>query len=229
MNTFALCGLVVTLGTAACSATAAEFKNLGFDAFYSYREQFDYERGKTIVQVPPEFALPGWDCYYAGRPYPESWITINNRGGLDPDLLTLYDPWNPAHYEWPQGSAFALALGTGTSAEAFEVVQVGEVPSDAHLLRYWNGGNPITPSLDGVTIPVQRNGWWVVADISPWAGKTVELRLVAQYTPWGGERWYPYHGLDSVGFLVPEPGPAVLISVGVAAIAILRRRVACGL
>jgi hypothetical protein len=162
MRMLVLAASLVSMG-AYCALTAG-FENLSFDGFQLCASQFGCQprTGKSISMVPLEAALPGWQLYYGGRSY-GPWLTINQMY-IDRDLSTLYDPWTRSYYEWV--SPFALALGTGMPDEAFEVAPVGQVPATAQLLRYWNAGNPITASLDGVPISVQRNGRWAVGDIS---------------------------------------------------------------
>src|SRR5262249_18026951 len=96
--------------------------------------------------------------------------------------------------------------------------QIGLVPLNAKSIQ-WKASNELGLSVQGQAIPVVQIGlgpnytlWG--ANISQFAGQTVDLRISTLQTP---QRLFYTRSLDDIGFssvAIPEPGVAALTALG---------------
>jgi hypothetical protein len=113
------------------------------------------------------------------------------------------------------------------------LLQVGDVPSDAMTIHFFNDGNPFELRVNDNVVPLSYEYFTfppnpsfpvanVSGDISGYAGTNVELKFTTIKIP-----FIPVNGIDSITFStqpVPEPGAFGLLVVGMVALVIRRRR-----
>jgi hypothetical protein len=145
-----------------------------------------------------------------------------NWGGKPATLnLNIYDPRIG-------GDGYNLFLTTGDlfgNEWDTWLSQAGEIPTDADRLSLWIESRPgFFVSVDGMTldlIPDPDRFRYYEVDVSPWKGRTVELRLGINRSAFSGGTT-----LDILGFktLIPEPGAGTLLPVGAGCLWLVRRR-----
>lgn len=225
------------------AATPAPFINLDF-------ELADLTRAETKITLFPNpiapepllfgtglvsDLLPGWTLYLAERP---AEVMAVGSGFLD-----TTDPYRiPTHAALlttdkhlsliPLGflgskveGNYALLLdnfrrGDELGTRSIYLSQTGDVPEHAQWLTYRvltphtvvaiNGSRPSTEAL----IPGDPSLRFL--DVTPWAGQTVELTI--------GIAFDSFAAVDSLAFVVPEPGTVTLLGLGAACLALLMRR-----
>lgn len=191
--------------------------------------------------------LPGWTVYLGGAPeYTTDTMAMDNGffETADPNnvathasLLTtgkLLRALQIFNVNMQIEGQYALMLDNSRNdpvggTRAIRVGQVGDIPSEARFLTFRTFGwitalikrspfldeftwqNPHDLLLFDAADPSRR-----FLDITPWAGQTVELSFVISGdTP---------AGVDSIAFVVPEPGTVTLFSLGAACLALVMRR-----
>jgi hypothetical protein len=136
-----------------------------------------------------------------------------NWTNMDPGFGTLYDMfWNSGlPRPWVYGVAFQPFL----TAE-FELFQTGDVPVEARSVWFASWNHPWSLEIDGTPVSVRYEAGEGRADVSAWAGRTVELRFRSGFLDWS-EPGSHYNTLDSIRFstqVVPEPSMMVLFGAG---------------
>jgi hypothetical protein len=138
----------------------------------------------------------------------------------------------------PFDGKFSLALVPLDSPPvhvAYILRQTGDIPADAQRIEFLNYGEPFEVRLNGVPVSLtydyrvidimegtqQLRVARVVGDISAWAGSAVELefKTLNERSPGpepdpGFGFNYRVNGLDSIVFVVPEPGTWALLGFG---------------
>ncbi len=110
--------------------------------------------------------------------------------------------------------------GPDLGTRSISVSQIGDVPEHARFLTYRllaphtvlaiNGSSPVPGSWDA-SDPSRR-----FIDVSQWAGQTVEIKI--------GIAGDSHAAIDSLAFVVPEPGTVALFSLGAVSLALAMRR-----
>jgi hypothetical protein len=194
---------------------AAPFQNLGFDDANTNR--------LTIVSSNPLIPgpggrgsaadlLPGWTLFSGNTTVSE--IQLNTRllgGGVYGNLISKEAE---EFFQVPVDGRFALQ--TVGADPWFSLVQRGDLSADIRFLRYSYLGNSLRVFMDGVEVgdPFFSSSASMtnkVIDVSAFAGRTVELRFQGT-REFGGAGPFT---IDSVAFLVPEPGYLSLAAIGV--------------
>lgn len=193
---------------------AAPFTNLTFDA--------PNVAGLTPTTEPPlegllwgraSEVLPGWSLMQGDAVDPIMYFADREFRNVLPATLfrSIFDP--------RLGSAgYALNLNTGDrfgNDHDTWISQIGEIPAEAdrlalfvdHIVGFY-------VSLDGIRLDLTPNPdalRFYEVDVSPWKGRTVELRLGIDDSPFTGGAT-----LDILGFktLIPEPGAGALLLAG---------------
>lgn len=223
---------------AVLSAKAAPFQNLNFESSPAF--------------PPGDFSIP-FDLYANALP---GWtVRINNtiQGGawanefiLDaPGVALMTGSSNPLDGQksvYLQSAFSAPTNIPGAQALNVSISQTGLVPLGSQSLRFkslnqWFDYFPVPPGpfdikLGGNSlslIPTFSNGGYVeyAADVSTWAGQTLNLSIGVLASPAWGNTSFPegWAYVDSITFsstAVPEPTVATLI--GLSSIALLRLR-----
>lgn len=195
-----------------------------FNIFGEYIN-FDFESANvegfssTIVKpVPISDALPGWSAYYGGNPTSYVWYDASSLGS---SLVSLFD--NKTVYP-PVSSIdgeYSASLDVRTSPVA--IAQTGTIPSGSlsvvFLVRNIREGSLVI-TFDGNVLPYVKT--WSEptfdvcnADISPYVGKTGELK----FTENSGCNVIDDIQFSSEPFTVPEPGAISLLVMGTVALA----------
>ncbi|MBI5383105.1 MAG: PEP-CTERM sorting domain-containing protein [Verrucomicrobia bacterium] len=179
---------------------------------------------------PVEDALPGWTVIYGTNV--ETLISRNSYGFDGKSRVSI---WEREVYPVPlAGRCFVDFLRYGLDLTPVSIAQTGIVPADSLSLRFlvtmtpWIAGD-MSVQLNGTELQMQVLGFTggatvVGADVSAFAGQTVELRLISHpYQDAGVSQTY----LDNIMFSpepVPEPATFVLLALG-GALAATRWRV----
>lgn len=208
------------------TSRGASFQNLGFDVADVSKVDSEFSRFGGVGAASD--LLPGWQLYQGETRvtqirYDE--ISIGSRHGA----ATLFDndPRGP-FAAWPRAEdRFALLLEEGIGEEPFVLVQTGEIPASAVFLRYKYFADPMSLSVNGISVPPVDGSFDYVLntsgtlgqevfDISQFAGQEVELRLTTLWLfPWGTP---PYQVLDSIAFMSVIPEPEHLVVLGLTAL-----------
>jgi hypothetical protein len=210
------------------AANAASFRNLGFDEAVTNRGTFMLVPDRQFLRLvgigPVEDFMPGWRVF-SGATFPAAEV------GYDPSGF----PWTPIIWEnisrsslysssygprvnWRVDGAYSFGMSSPVGNKEFAIEQDGEVPADARLLNY-RISNPadgrFVPSINGQPLTFATGGdGRVFYDVSPFAGVNVTLRLTLDpsvFPPGSGSR---EAFIDSIEFVVPEPGTWVLLLAG---------------
>jgi hypothetical protein len=205
--------VLFTAVVSACQATAAPFVNLDFEANRPYWRAIGYRGAGSTTLGPIEQVMPSWRLEYKGGVYTTLFI---NGCMCDVNQAALYDFTYASGLPRPEGY-FALWLAPGGPDTPYVLRQRGDVPEDARSLWFLSYGYPIEVRVDGALLAVYSDGPRARADVSAWAGRTVDLSFTAPFAPpWEPpSRWYST--LDSIRFssqVVPEPSALVLLGAG---------------
>jgi hypothetical protein len=193
---------------------AQQFLNLDFE---DARLPLTPIPGDVYQRVAVDHAIPGWRLFTGDLE--EEGILYRN------SFFSGTAGWNLVDDRTALGiSGFSVHLLSGVSVHGGGMTdtslrQTGLVPADAKTLSFGGGTYNSTVSLDGVALELLPLGdGRYGAEISVFAGRTVELRFTADYSldrPWNdqGAIW-----VDSVRFssvpLVPEPSIWALLGLG---------------
>jgi hypothetical protein len=115
----------------------------------------------------------------------------------------------------PRPWVYGVAFQPFFTAE-FELFQTGDVPAEARSVWFASWNHPWSLEIDGTPVSVRYEAGEGRADVSPWAGRTVELRFRSGFEDWS-EPGSHYNTLDSIRFstqVVPEPSTMVLFGAG---------------
>jgi len=239
--------LLVVGFLSACLTTlnSAPFQNLGFDNANTNNLIVHPE---VVLYNPPYVnvgsgaitdLLPGWQLYHGSMPYADLfWLNLNPIGGGA--LVSIYDVnnyfYNPqVHIPVEQNYSFAIepSDAPGGGSLALSLVQTGDVPADAQTIRFTSFGREVQLYLNGTSVPVSYTYGpspqnlnarlaTAVADVSAFAGQTVELKFVTLPTFGTGTI---LNGLDSIYFSpVPEPSTPAIFALGLLSIGFWRLR-----
>ncbi|MEZ4281598.1 MAG: PEP-CTERM sorting domain-containing protein [Myxococcota bacterium] len=139
----------------------------------------------------------------------------------------------------PLEGEYSLYLQGGTRpGGTIYIEQRGDVPIDARSIRFQaspsNHGrlSDLRLSADGLPLaPIIEVGAdgrsrWLAADVSAWAGRTIDLRIAVFADPSGGydETNVLLDAIEFSALPIPEPGSASLLGVGLTILAYGRRR-----
>lgn len=213
-----------TLATVLLSITwgwTAEFRNLDFE-----EALVDPARMNLFPQLtgisPGAGAgraldlIPGWNLSFGSEP--TDGLGFNYPGFFFGTIYaTLFDG-NYLESPLLEGR-YSLLFRVEGPVGPYRITQAGTVPVDARYLTFTFGGNGLVASINGEDItslyPIPAfNPKTVVADISRFAGQTVELtfRTTDEVPVLGGG---PVSILDSIAFsVIPEPSTYALLALG---------------
>jgi len=209
-------------------------------------QNLDFEEGPIYYPLNPTpiypDVLPNWTVRFGSNV--QAGANCNDFI-LDVPAVALLTTDRPLFQDYVisgQRSVFLQAADyyqVGGPDTLVSVSQVGTLPVGSQSLVFdsrnpWYGpfgeGWPVPPgpfqaTLNGIILPLvelESDGGANVtygADISGWAGQTVELSIgVLPSTPeWGGFTWHGWASLDSIRFspsAIPEPSAASLFILG---------------
>jgi hypothetical protein len=223
-------GLSLGLAAVAVSGHAAPFQNLGFDAVDAYSVS-DTNFGSRLSWS--QQLLPGWDFSGSMVAPGQNW-RLSVDGPALPVYPIVYTTNTSAHIappSWPgfgspqplqivvEGCNSLLTVSKQSMLiDLTSIAQTGDIPPDAKSLRFLNYGEGIDLYINGVFLPsvyLPRAGTDgpvsdVSADVSLFAGQTVELRFTTSRRP----TTLPalYHGIDSVAFSSDKVAEAQLFT-----------------
>ncbi|MEO8426221.1 MAG: hypothetical protein ABI651_03830, partial [Verrucomicrobiota bacterium] len=172
----------------------------------------------TYFYGPIGELLPGWQLSSGTNAFAPNDLIGFNLSLPGAGYATLY---------FSNGN-FSLGLRPGIDFSTLEPVpyslfQSGNVPADARTIRFFNFGLPLELRVNGTVVPLFHSDVHsaapptvigladVFADVSVFAGQTVELRFT---TPVQSGF---LSGLDSISFspqTIPEPAPGFLLGLG---------------
>lgn len=211
---------VVLAVSFAAGTCAAEFVNLNFELATTNRV---YSTGGGRAGSPDDL-LPGWGLKLGGSAVTE--IAFDTLLPGSP-FAAVISPQGPSS-DWISGK-YTLFLLPGLRLGTDEVVnyslaQEGDVPADARSLQFDAReffGEFFAVRVNGETLPTTilgsgpRGSMLLGADISSYAGTTVQLELATQ-SRFSSQGFSP-HVIDSIRFspeAVPEPGAGALLLTG---------------
>jgi hypothetical protein len=202
---------MLTLGLGA-RIVAAPFQNLGFDEPYLHYQEYGWKLGARYLNVPLERGLPGWQLLYGGS---SDLIDFHvNMVHLDVGFATVYDMfWDSG---LPRPSVYGVAFQPSFTAE-FELFQTGDVSAEARSVWFASWNHSWDLEIDGTPVSVRYEAGEGCADVSAWAGRTVELRFRSGFLDWS-EPGSHHNTLDSIRFstqVVPEPSTSVLFGADI--------------
>lgn len=206
------------------------FGNLGFESAFI--------TNSTPTLMSFSTAFPSWQGRFGGVLIGGAWY---NSLPLDATALGIYAGDTNHAWFWPpifgKYSAVLQACPIFPPSTDAELAQTGLIPSDAKSVRFATA--PIHLSapgtwefsfrINGQSLPyfgvdTQTNYNLWAADISAYAGTVVEIafRLQSEVLPGHpATEVQPAIGLDGISFSavpIPEPGSAVLLTLGTAAL-----------
>ncbi|CAN5442507.1 hypothetical protein BH09PLA1_BH09PLA1_10820 [soil metagenome] len=189
----------------------------------------DFEQA-TVVHTDPNFppaidaaaAFPGWIARVGDSIRTN--VTYNYRGGGQA-VISLYDrPASDIGFPLLQGQYMAVLISDSAFGSSASLAQTGDVPAGTRSITFLGEAGRGAPSLliNGTAISTVNltgnNGLGQPAkfgaDLTPFAGQTVELRLSS----------ISQHAIDDFSFSttpIPEPQLAIL---GLAVALVTRRR-----
>ena len=225
----ALCWALLLL-TSGVTVKAAAFRNLDFESSPAFPPG-DNSYPFTVYAN----ALPGWTAHVDNTIQSGAWaneFVLDAPGvGLMTGAANLLDGQKSVYLQ----SAFSAPTSfPNARALNVSISQVGLVPAGSQSLRFkslnqWFDYFPIPPGPFDIRlgenslslIPTVSNGGYVeyAADVSPWAGQTLELSIGVLASPAWGNASFPegWAHVDSIMFSpvsVPEPAASVLIGMG---------------
>jgi PEP-CTERM motif-containing protein len=198
-------------------AAVGPFSNLGFDETNT-NHVFDLNGDNTYFYGPIGELLPGWQLSSGTNAFAPSDLIGFNLSLPGPGYATLYST----------NGNFSLGLWPGVdfstlAAVPYSLTQSGSVPADARTIHFFNFGLPLELRVNGTVVPLFYSNAQstvppiaigsadVSADVSVFAGQTVELRFT---TP---PQSSFLSGLDSISFspqTIPEPATGFLLGLG---------------
>ena len=223
------------------AAPGAPFRNLDFEeantnTLRSLPDAPTTWNGLPALYGPGEDLIPGWQFAEGTTGTPSTSPVGFDYYPLRADFgyVTLVDHNYPL--TTPVGR-YSLAIvpnfvGAGRPiSDPYSLVQVGDVPSDANSISFGNRGLPFALRINGEPLPLGGgplgNGLFS-ADVSRFAGQTVELRFSTYYTDAIVTDFTPYHLIDAIAFspnkIIPEPATWVLFASGALTLIFLRPR-----
>ena len=222
---------------------AGQFMNLDFESADLSGSQIEFRRSPGVGPPPdlgrypfgtgtPEKLLPGWQVYFGDTL--TNAVAIGNGffgavmafdGPNHAALLIPGDNFFGGDLVFPLGRPdgnYALLLDNTYNSffgqqPRMTVRQTGDVPAEATWLTFRQLNEAeFFLRIDGQSFPTRtfisdpndRARLWF--DISPWAGKTITLGFQGSF---GG-----HDAIDSIAFIVPEPGTMALIVLGAASL-----------
>ncbi len=220
-----LCLLCLTCGI--LPTAAQPFQNLGFDDANTNNVT---PAGGSGYHGPTSELLPGWQENFGSI----MGLNLFPVGGTMYDTLVTsngtFTPYNNlSDLGYPVSGLYHLQLGIWNPTGPFLpyiLSQVGDVPADARSIHFFTYGSPFELSVNGSLVPLIYNYLpnntpapvftvaTVAADISAFAGQTVELKFTTLNDP---GIVYKTYGLDGIFFstqVVPEPGVFSLLALG---------------
>ena len=193
----------------------APFRNLGFDEVNT--NAVDFNAGPVSGQGSTGELLPGWQLYHGDTPVTMMGFNFLPTTG---DLATVFnhDPQSPWRAYPPIDGRYGLCLQEVAGSEAYTLIQTGEIPEGTRFLSYFFIQNPMSLSINGEAItpdPTYSDfAEQVVRDVSRFAGKEVELRLTTISSRLGAIPPRSDQYIGPIAFVVPEPAPWLLLSLG---------------
>ena len=216
------------------SGQSASFQNLNFDN--ANTNNLVDVSGRGDYAGPTSELLPNWQVTVSGI---DATLTGFNLTAPGSGYHTIVSPSYANRSPVIGLYSFVMApfYDVRGTFIPYSLAQTGDVPADAKSIRFLSYWAPLQLEVNGSLAPVaytQRlsepawNGnipvFDAVADISPYAGQTVELKFTTLLTP-----NYPgANGLDEIFFsdvAIPEPSTLALLLLGALVLAArLRRR-----
>jgi hypothetical protein len=217
--------------TTSCYGQIA-FENLNFES-----ATLNASTGGNMV--PASSALPGWTVFVGTT---QQIDVMQNAANLNAPIVDILGPNDPASLAIPQGAPgiidgnFTVAIQGGISGvgiESASIQQTGTIPAGDESLQFKAWAGPTTPSSEwsvsfgGNTLTLYAlatTSQYTLygADISAYVGQTGWLDFTA-----AGQGAPSFLELDDITFStssVPEPNPAILISLGGLIFAFCRRK-----
>lgn len=200
-------------------AYSGQFQNLDFE---QARTNTAVRNGVGDVYGPIQDLLPGWrlEKFGGGVTGVQTNTGLNTQApGIGFDTLLTTD-----YYRNTFSGQFAFAMSAGGIFNiGYSLSQVGDVPSDAKSLRFFNFIGRFELWINGSLMPVfytdapsqaKAGARFGAADVSAYAGKEILL----EFRPLPADAIANFSGLDNISFSpipVPEPSSVVLFFCGV--------------
>ncbi len=192
--------------------------------------------------------IPGW------TPSPNNGASRNLSQSFGNGMSILDVNFRDTHFGLdapaPVIGNFALGVWPSTGGRPDTLTQTGDIPAAAQSLQFLYQGDNLRVFVGGSLEPVNFIGTrptdnpaaptapYFAVDVSPFAGKTAELRFEFRSSGYDDFSGAPYiigtplaksHVLDDLKFSalpasVPEPGTYALFALGFAALAVHLRR-----
>ena len=207
--------LVVTpaiLVGVAASASAQGFVNLDFERAALFVPPTPVG-GYGTIHEDPTLLFPGWTIGNTGAGG-YTYISYNNQtidspgvaliGPSFPNALSL-TPLQGSYSAWLNEASINSFFGRPTLS------QVGTIPSDARSINFLGVISDGAFSVGGTQLPLfdVGNGRWA-ADVTPYAGRSVEISFTTLPRPDGAFRTFIVDGIQFSPNVVPEPSIWVL-------------------
>lgn len=192
-----------------------QFQNLDFELAIATSSQ------QPGTMISTALAIPGWSAWVDS--VPQSQIGYNLWPPGAPNISLFTPSWCPSCLV--QGK-YAINLQAGWRGTNVSISQRGTIPADARSMRLFGFTHSpqihtvgaIQVALSGTALDLYRVGASITeqvwgADVSAFAGQTVELTLTAP----APNPQFTY--LDQIQFsdvAIPEPGPLALLVIGAA-------------
>jgi hypothetical protein len=175
---------------------SAPFQNLDFEQANTNTTSFPGNSPPFVKgSGPVADLLPGWQIYHGTN---QSTVIGYVYIQLAPGYGTLITRDTAQFYLSSTGGAIDgdFAPLFIPDDQPFYLLQRGDIPVDAQFLTFNDLGTRFSLGINGILFPNAQSG----LDISSFAGQTVDLLFIF---PQNG--FFPYYGVDSIAFVVPEP------------------------